>query len=64
MNRKRGDEALTELVTAMFSVASKDERAERNSSLELSLLGGTQTSTSWSWRLMAASSSSELLWLG
>jgi hypothetical protein len=65
MNRKRGDEALTELVTTMFWVASKDERAERNSSLELSLLGETQTSTSWSWRPIAASlAGSELLWLG
>jgi hypothetical protein len=36
-NRERGDEALTELVTAMFWVAPDDEWAERNSSPELSL---------------------------
>jgi hypothetical protein len=36
-NRKHGDEALTELVTTMFWVASEDERTERNFSLELSL---------------------------
>jgi hypothetical protein len=36
-NQKRGDEALAELVTAMFWVALEDERAERNFSPELSL---------------------------
>jgi hypothetical protein len=37
MNRKHDDEALAELVTAMFWVAPEDERAQINSSLELSL---------------------------
>uniref|UniRef100_A0A804Q9V0 DNA helicase n=1 Tax=Zea mays TaxID=4577 RepID=A0A804Q9V0_MAIZE len=37
MNRERGDEALTELVAAMFLVSPDDERAERNYSPELSL---------------------------
>jgi hypothetical protein len=36
-NRKRGDEALAELVTAMFWVSPEDERTEINYSPELSL---------------------------
>jgi hypothetical protein len=42
-NRKRSDEALTELVTAMFWVALEDERAERNSLAELSLEFGRES---------------------
>jgi hypothetical protein len=43
MNRKRGDEALTELVTTIFWVAPGDERAKRNSSSELSLEFGQES---------------------
>ena len=43
MNQKHGDEALAELVTVMFWVASEDEWAERNSSPELSLEFGRES---------------------
>jgi hypothetical protein len=43
MNRKHDDEALAELVTAMFWVAPEDEQPERNSSLELSLEFGRES---------------------
>ena len=42
-NRKRGDEALAELVTTMFWVAPKDEGVERNSPPELSLEFGRES---------------------
>jgi hypothetical protein len=42
-NRKRGNEALTELITTMFWFAPEDEQAERNFSLELSLEFGRES---------------------
>jgi hypothetical protein len=59
-NRKRGDEVFAELVTAMFWVAPKDKRTERNFSPELSInLDMSQISTSWSCTIMAASLASD-----
>jgi hypothetical protein len=50
----------------MFWDALEDERKEINSTSELSLeFGRESNSTSWSWRLMAASlAGGGLLWLG
>jgi hypothetical protein len=42
-NRKRGDEALAELGTAMFWIAPKDKRTKRNSSPKLSLEFGQKS---------------------
>ena len=42
-NRKCGDEALTELVTALFWDALEDERIEINSTSELSLEFGRES---------------------
>jgi hypothetical protein len=42
-NWKHDDDALVELVTAMFWIATEDERANRNSSPELSLEFGRES---------------------
>jgi hypothetical protein len=42
-NRKHDDDALVELVTVMFWVATEDERAETDSSPELSLEFGRES---------------------
>jgi hypothetical protein len=65
MNRKRGDEALTKLVTTVFWVTPEDERTKRNFSPELSLEFGRESNfdelvmedygceLSWRWVIVA-----------